>query len=127
MLKVGSSRPSYNQLVMAITVGYQLTYLYDYETLIITKCNIISVRADRNTPSALESVAERVLEPVRAAVPNLDVPVFTAADEKGEVGMELDEGNVVGVTLHRLHTTLAEVVPNFDAAVVGGGDEIGLV
>lgn len=41
--------------------------------------------------------------------------------------MEYSEGHVVGMTLHRLNTTLAEIVPNFDGLIIARSDDIWFV
>ena len=102
-------------------------HLDDDDAFIETYSDLIGVFAQRNTPSALESIVERVFHPVGPAVPDLDCAVLATADDDREVGVEYGEGNIVGMTLHGLHTALAEIIPHFDGLVVAGGNEVGFV
>lgn len=103
------------------------SHLDDNDTLVEPKSNIVRVLAQGDTPRPLQCIAQRVFYPVSTAIPHLDGPVLTTTDDDGEIGVKDGEGNVVRVTLHGLHATLAEVVPDLDGLVVTSGNEIGLV
>src|SRR6266568_2100721 len=102
-------------------------HLDDDNTFIEIYSNLIGVFAQRNTPSALERIVERIFDSVRSAIPDLHCSILASTNDDREGGVEAGERDIVGMTLHCLHTALAEVVPNLDGLVVASGDKVGLV
>lgn len=96
-------------------------------TLIESNRHLIRILAQTNTPRALQRVAERILDAVRSGVPDLYCPILTSTDNNRQIRVEYRERNIVRVSFHGLDATLAQVVPDLDGLVIGGGDEVGLV
>ena len=67
------------------------------------------------------------LESVGVVIPDFDGPVFTTANDNGEIGMEDSKGGVIGMTLHTLYTAFGEVIPDLDRLVISGSDEIWMI
>ena len=91
-----------------------LEYLDCYDTVVEPNGDFVGIFAERDAPCAFESVRKRVFYAICAAIPQFDGAVFATTDDDGQVGMEDGEGDVVGVTFHSLHATLAVVIPDFD-------------
>jgi len=120
-------RAGWALLLVNCTKGLENSHLDNDDTFIETHGDLVGIFAQRNTPSALQGIVERIFDSVGSAVPDLDRSILASTDDDREVGVEDGERNVVRMTLHRLHTALAEVVPHFDGLVIAGGDEVGLV
>ena len=103
------------------------THFDDDDTFVETYGDLIGIFAQRNTPSALKSIIECVFHSIGPAVPNLDCSILASTDDDREVWVENGERNVVGMSLHGLHTALAKIVPHFDGLVVACGNEVRLV
>ena len=103
------------------------SYLDHHRPFIEPDGDLVGLFPHRDAPRTLQPVAQRVLQPIRAAVPDLHRPVLAPTDDDREVGVEDRKRDVVGVALHRLNAALAEVVPDLDRFVVAGRDEVRLV
>lgn len=101
--------------------------LDDDNTFVEANCHLISVFAKGNAPRPFKTVAEGVFDAVGPTVPNLDRAIFTSTDDNGQVGVEDSKRNVIGVSLHGLHTGLAEIIPYFDSFVIASRNKVGFV
>src|SRR5690348_16199478 len=82
---------------------------------------------ETDRPDAFEAVVESLLESIRVRVPNSDGAVLGAGDDDRQRRMEDGGGDVVRVTLERLHAGLVLIVPDLGQLVVAAGDKVGLL
>ena len=98
--------------------------LEHHRALVVPNRHGVGTLDDAYRPDALKPVVQRVLKPVRGAVPDAQRAVFGAGDDHGELGVEAHRADVVRVSLERLHARLGLVVPDLYQLVVRAGDEV---
>ena len=65
--------------------------------------------------------------PVSIGVPYSKRAILRSRQNDGQLWMESDSGDVVGVALQRLYAGFVLVIPNLDVSVVGTGNQVRLV
>jgi len=79
-----------------------VTHLDDHSPLIVTDRHLVPLLLIRDAPSPLQSIAERVLQPVRRRMPDFDGPVLGSGQDDGEGRVEDGEGDIGGVRFEGL-------------------------
>ena len=95
--------------------------------LVIPESHVVAAPEDPNTPDPLQAVVECVLQPVGVGMPDLHCPVLRPRQDDGQLRVEADAGDVLGMALQCLDAGLVLIVPDLHHPVVCPRDEVGLV
>jgi hypothetical protein len=103
---------------------HRQTHLDDDDPFIESDGDFVRISSQRHTPRPLQRIAQRIFQPIRVAVPDLDRPVLAPADDDRQVRMKDRKRGVIGVAFHRLDAALAKIIPYFDRLVVARRHEV---
>lgn len=94
------------------------SHLDNNSTVVETHGNALPATLVAHTPCSFQAIVERLLQPVRVCVPDLDGSIFGTGNDDGQLWVVASERDIARVALESGNQGLCGVVPNLDSAVV---------